>query len=806
MNKRKNVKEFEARLSLVEGLLKNATESKPGDLTSPITDARGDVNLEDGSPESGSGDGSADIEFVQDDTVSNIPESYGGGNGQFLGQPAGVDFFNTQELMGLGMFEVPPPSDVIDEMHTNFFQKQQTFIPLVHPARYLKAYHSAPHMRPPMALQYAVWAMAALDMDKYSAFYDPYYRRARQYLEADELKGVGEHFITVSHAQAWILIAWYEARNMKFTRSAMSCARGLKLCHMMGLHSLDQPDYLVQMIPTIPQPQNWAELEERRRTFWGAFCVDSHASIATGWPSMIDPNTITTKVPSSEEAFVSGNFEKANSLKELFLKGNYSTFAGKVGISHILNQIIGHIHPNRSDDRPENVEYGPFWKRHRDIDNVISSAFMFLPEKLRLPQNYRNPFSVFMNLNLHASVICLHQSAVDRAVTNKLPETIKQNSMIRLINSADEIINIVKQAVNLDRFGTFRNPLIALSVYCAASVYMSLSWNRGAEDGDQGNSDKSQPLPSHLDAIEFAVQCLTAIARIHPITHAFLRQILVDLEFYNLTSLIRVPPIDFIDITKVAPNIPLLVRSSLAKHAETRPWVPGHLFHGKPAVPSHGKTVDRETAPIAWVCADEQPRESLPETNRDEAGTDEEGDKNRGKRRRMSGRGSGDQHSNQDMPQTNDVYIGGWKFSSGSSDTMGFSGPSISAFPQQQQQQQRQMSGVAAGPPGLLSPFQTALPHRNGHSEAGSSGNTPAATSSGTYSTTSVASDGGGFFGPSAPGLADDQTGLMAEMWSATEVEAFVNLASATPRRDPSAVPGSDLENQSLDVSWDFIA
>jgi hypothetical protein len=43
-----------------------------------------------------------------------------------------------------------------------------------------------------MGLQYAIWTAAANGDPKYGCYHDALYRRARRYLEADELK-VGEH-------------------------------------------------------------------------------------------------------------------------------------------------------------------------------------------------------------------------------------------------------------------------------------------------------------------------------------------------------------------------------------------------------------------------------------------------------------------------------------------------------------------------------------------------------------------------------------------------------------------------------------
>lgn len=65
----------------------------------------------------------------------------------------------------------------------------------------------------------------------------------------------------MAHAQAWALMATAEARNMWFTRAAMSASRCIKLLHMMGLHRLDDPNAEFELAPTIAPPKDWTELE-----------------------------------------------------------------------------------------------------------------------------------------------------------------------------------------------------------------------------------------------------------------------------------------------------------------------------------------------------------------------------------------------------------------------------------------------------------------------------------------------------------------------------------------------------------------
>lgn len=110
----------------------------------------------------------------------------------------------------------------------------------------------------------------------------------------------------------------------------------------------------------------------------------------------------------------------------------------------IFKTILHHVHRSKLNDRPEDVMHGNFWIRHRDLDNKLSSVFMFMPEKFRLPQNLRDPTAIHLNLNLHASIICLHHAAIEKAERHKLPDHIRLNSMCRLRTAAEEVVNIIK--------------------------------------------------------------------------------------------------------------------------------------------------------------------------------------------------------------------------------------------------------------------------------------------------------------------------------------------------------------------------
>jgi hypothetical protein len=64
------------------------------------------------------------------------------------------------ELVDLGFSETLPPPELIEELHRIFFETQAHIIPIIHPRRYIQAFYSPPHMKPPMSLQYSIWALA----------------------------------------------------------------------------------------------------------------------------------------------------------------------------------------------------------------------------------------------------------------------------------------------------------------------------------------------------------------------------------------------------------------------------------------------------------------------------------------------------------------------------------------------------------------------------------------------------------------------------------------------------------------------
>lgn len=344
---------------------------------------------------------------------------------------------------------------------------------MIHRARFAAAMDLAPQLRPPVCLRYAMWAYAAGASDKYEYYQTHFYARARKYLEMDEMRGFGQSILTIAHCQAWILVAMYEFKNMFFPRAWMSTGRAVRLTQMLCLHRLDGTGLDVKR--TLPPPRDWTEREERRRTFWFTYWADRCASIGTGWPMSFEEKDILTNLPASDENFQNCQPVQTVSLEEALhnVNSDFSSMAGCILMATLFGRNLTHLHRPDVDDNEEDLN-GKFWQRHRSIDSILLNIKLTLPPHLRLPLGLKDPAVIFLNMCLHASVICLHQAAIFKAEKHQLPTSIASESKMRCVVAAGEIAGIMKTISHMD----------IVSVRAAQHIFPTLS-----------NIHKDEPLP-----------------------------------------------------------------------------------------------------------------------------------------------------------------------------------------------------------------------------------------------------------------------------------------------------------------------
>jgi hypothetical protein len=370
------------------------------------------------------------------------------------------------EMIGLGLDEPLPPQDVMDELYQIYFTKVHPSFPVIHKPRFMAAMNLAPHMRPPVCLRYIMWTLAASITDKYDALQEHFYQRARKYAQTDEMKGHGESTITLAHCQMWILTSTYEFKLMYFPRAWLSSGRATRLAQMMQLHRMDGVGLDVKQC--LPPPKDWTEREERRRTFWMAFCVDRYASIGTGWPMTIDERDVSffqlmiqllltiaqimTNLPASDDAFDKSKPMHTSSLEQTLTPnglGNLHSFGGVVLTAALFGRNLLHLHRPEPDDNDDDLN-GKYWARHRKIENILLQTSLGIPDHLRVPSGLQDPNTIFMNMSIHTSSICLHQAAIFKADKHRLPTNVSNESKIRCVTAGSEIASLMRMISHMD--------------------------------------------------------------------------------------------------------------------------------------------------------------------------------------------------------------------------------------------------------------------------------------------------------------------------------------------------------------------
>ena len=301
----------------------------------------------------------------------------------------------------------------------------------------------------------------------------------------------------------------------------------------IGLHRLDGIGLDVKQC--LPPAKDWTEREERRRTFWMAFCEDRYTSIGTGWPMSIDERDIMTNMPCSDEAFDLSRPEQTPTLQESCEPSGpakLSPFGGIVLMACLFGRNLVHLHRPDEDDLGHDLN-GPFWKRHRQMDGILLNTSLGLPSHLKLPAGLSVPNVIFTNMSLHTATICLHQAAIFKADKNKVAASVSSESKVRCITAANEIASIMRTISHMDLAGVSlmplptsgklvliwhqMNPFIAFCLYVAARVFVQYLKSR---------SDDVQTV----DSLRFLISAMHALKRRNPLTETFLVQLEVDFE------------------------------------------------------------------------------------------------------------------------------------------------------------------------------------------------------------------------------------------------------------------------------------
>ncbi|KAF5617059.1 uncharacterized protein FTJAE_12816 [Fusarium tjaetaba] len=333
------------------------------------------------------------------------------------------------------------------------------------------------------------------------------YVLARNYAEKCERDG---QLNELNLLQALLFIGRYEAMVGKLERSWMTLGRAVMLSRLLGLPYMDkrnEGDGLQNSQShdgsglNLPETTDQVLLEERRRTFWALYILLSYVKTRTGWQCMLsDIKKFYINLPSPGLLRSDLVPLKMPYLSDIELEPSteISSYAGCVLMVELALRCFEHGQKRTSES---------FWDGYCDLVKKIDVLFGMLKRHLNATSIREDPVAFSLYLNLRATEIFSHESAIARSEEQGLPPLMTAESQRRATAAAFQISTAVR--LNLPSPGKTESDIIMLqAIFIAWPLTMALKafyrelMNGCSRDGINGVVASSRLLFAALDHIE----------------------------------------------------------------------------------------------------------------------------------------------------------------------------------------------------------------------------------------------------------------------------------------------------------------
>ncbi|KAK0746899.1 fungal-specific transcription factor domain-containing protein [Schizothecium vesticola] len=382
-------------------------------------------------------------------------------------------------------FPASPPSPqkppFIDELMRAdldqlYFDRVHPNLPIFNQSRYSaqSRHHSSSDTTHRTCLQYAMWTLAMALSSQFENFRTTLYNETRQMLEAMDLSEDDMGTVRIEQVQAWLLIAHYEFARANYRRGWVSAGRAFRLVQLAKLHEVDSPESEFDGKDPIAT-------EERRRTFWVAYCLDRFICMKSRWPLTLIEEVICTRLPSPELAFQGGHPIQVSFLSEAIASNDHTLFSPLAECA-ILATICGRA---MSHAQVSNVEraYGnaslDFWLRHEWLDSMLNKRLETLSSHYPVVSAVADSMLLFAFLVAQTAVIYLADVIESLAPEQRCQPNVSEYRN-RAVAAAREIARLSKAH---EHIGFFKAHIfLPLTIYFGASRASTAKRTRASDD------------------------------------------------------------------------------------------------------------------------------------------------------------------------------------------------------------------------------------------------------------------------------------------------------------------------------------
>ncbi|KAJ5967946.1 hypothetical protein N7501_004194 [Penicillium viridicatum] len=333
----------------------------------------------------------------------------------------------------------PPEHESLDIIEADldqlYFDRVHPVAPMLHQGRYFSWAQSFNKPASHICLQFAMWALAAASSAHLQHMREYLYTRARSAIDALDHDIESRSAACLQVAQAWLLITHYEFRYMSYRRAWLTGGRAFRIIQLAKLHEIDR---LNDVSINMAHPEAWAEAEEKRRTYWLAYCLDRFLNISDEWPLSLHEEALCIYLPVSESDFQHSRPVLMDSLyDEIETSGQkmLPPFAETIVLITLCWHSVAFQRAGHGDKTSPTD--GDAWKRHTRLYQMVQQRLMLVSLPPSSPELH-DPMRLFTNMLANAAVIWFYN------IMETLQVEIDEEIILVPLYSAYEIVGLAK--------------------------------------------------------------------------------------------------------------------------------------------------------------------------------------------------------------------------------------------------------------------------------------------------------------------------------------------------------------------------
>ncbi|EAW15012.1 Zn(II)2Cys6 transcription factor [Aspergillus clavatus NRRL 1] len=346
-------------------------------------------------------------------------------------------------------------------------------------------------------LQYAMWTLAMARSTQFDQMGDILYAETRAMLDALDLADSDMGAGHVEQAQAWILLTLYEFSRTNYRRGWVSAGRVFRHVQLLQLYDLDS-------LEAPGAEEDTIDMEEKRRTFWVAYCLDRFVSISNGSPLTLNEEVICTRLPCSEAEFQNGTPRPECFLSQAMASSDphsLSPLAECTVLVTICGRAMAHHRVSTVERVYSNMPLD-FWACHEWLHSMLVKRIKNLTAMYPSFAVVVDPMAIFACMVAQAAIIylCTIIEALtedeDEAWAESTPVTVSvpvSTYQERGLQAAREIVRLAREH---ERLGYFK-----AHFFLPLTLFLSAKWLATHSDRRKVERSSSETDTEALQAL-----------------------------------------------------------------------------------------------------------------------------------------------------------------------------------------------------------------------------------------------------------------------------------------------------------------